>query len=168
MDLLRTSWKKRQSGKRSYLVKSHFAEFSPEVEQNLRELNSVVDMQFKKMVGGETAHQWTMSGDGDLDPGRGVQCCWICHRVSPKYFHWPFASIQNLSTWCPCGSPLSPLFSLTADPHSSFYTVTVFCLHDECVRSVFTLWGHFHSSEWQRTRQSLVSRWPSGYQHWTA
>lgn len=83
------------------MVKSHLAEFPPEVEQNLQELNSVVDMQFEKMAGGETAAQWTMSGGGDLDPGRGVQCCWICHRVSPKDVHCPFASIQN----CPLGVP---------------------------------------------------------------
>lgn len=118
------------------------------------------------MVGSESAYQWNMWGDGDLDQGRGVQCCWICHRISPKYFQYPFTFIQNLST---VGHHKVPfLLFLTVGPHSSLYTAAVFCLHHEFVHSLFILWGHFQTSEWQRTRQRLVSRWPSGYQHWTA
>ena len=107
MDFLGT----RQSGRRSYLVKSHFAELSPEVEQTLQELNCVIDSQFQMMV--VNAYPWSMWDDGDSGWGRGLQCFGICHRISPKCFHYPFTSRQNLSTWCPCGSPLSPFLTLS-------------------------------------------------------
>lgn len=41
---------------RSYLVRRHFAEHDPEVEQNLQELDCTVDVQLAILVCGELAY----------------------------------------------------------------------------------------------------------------
>lgn len=72
LDLLWPSWKKGKVERvRSYLVKNHFAEYSPEVEQSLPEWNCVIDMQFKMIVSGKIAYQWNTGDDGSLERGWG-------------------------------------------------------------------------------------------------
>lgn len=111
---------KRQSGKRSYLVESfHWAFSWGRTEPSGIELHDRPAIQ-------EDCWQWNCLSVEYMERWfwffrwrRGVKCCWICHRISPKCFHHPFTSVQNLSTWCPYGSPLSLFLTVFHNVSSS-------------------------------------------------
>lgn len=72
----------------------------------------------------------------------------------------------DFSTLCFCGCHLVPFLLSHKCHHSSFYNAALFCVYQEFLHPIFIFWGNFQTREWQRTRQSSVSEWPSECQRW--